>query len=121
MVTTGRSSRAGKIRLGCLLGLFILGAIIYFGFNVGQAALRYYEFHDAMEQEARFALHQPNDSIIHHLRAKADSLDMPEGAYQVRVKRRGNDILITADYIESIELPGFVYEVDLHPQVERVF
>jgi hypothetical protein len=114
-------SRPGKFRLGCLLGLLILGAIIYYGYNIAQVALRYYEYKDAMEQEARFGLHQQNDLIVSHLRAKADTLNMPDGAYQVRVKRRGNDILISADYIESIELPGFVYEVDLHPQVERVF
>ena len=113
--------RAGKIRLGCLAGLFIFGALLYFGYNIGEVALRYYEYQDAMEQEARFAMHNTNDVIVQHLRAKADTLGLPDAAYKVQVRRRGNEIFIWADYTENIELPGFVKEVDLRPHVERVF
>jgi len=113
--------RSGKIRLGCLLGLAILGAVAYFGINVGEVALRYWEYQDAMEQEARFAMHNTNDVIVQRLRAKADSLGLPDAAYNVQVRRRGNEIFIWAEYAENIELPGFVKEVDLRPHVERLF
>ena len=120
MVTLARG-RAGKLRLGCLAALVLFAALVYFGFNIGQVALRYYEFQDAMEQEARFAMHNSNDVIADHLRAKADSLGLPAAAYKVQVRRRGNEIFIWADYTENIELPGFVKEVDLRPHVERMF
>jgi hypothetical protein len=113
--------RAGKVRLGCLAALLIFGALLYFGWNIGQVALRYYEYQDAMEQEARFAMHNTNDVIVQHLRAKADTLGLPDAAYKVQVRRRGNEIFIWADYTENIELPGYVKEVDLRPHVERVF
>jgi hypothetical protein len=113
--------RAGKVRLGCLVGLMLAGALIYFGVNIGEVALRYYEFQDAMEQEARFAMHNSNDVILDHLRAKADTLGLPASAQKVQVRRRGNEIFIWADYTESIELPGYVKDVDLRPHVERVF
>lgn len=120
MVNMARG-RAGKVRMGCVLTLAIIGALVYFGWNIGQVALRYYEYQDAMEQEARFAMHNSNDAIVTHLRAKADTLGLPEAAYKVQVRRRGNEIFIWADYTENIELPGYVKEVDLRPHVERLF
>ncbi len=113
--------RAGKVRLGCLVSVLIVAALCYFAWNIGTVALRFYEYQDAMAQEARFAAHTPNDQILLHLRAKADSLDMPEGAKKIQIRRKGNQIWIWVDYIEAIELPGFVKEVELTPHVERVF
>jgi hypothetical protein len=113
--------RPGKVRLGCLVTLLIFAACCYFAWNIGVVALRFYQYQDAMAQEARFAAHNPNDVILSHLRAKADSLDMPEGAKKIQIRRKGNQIWIWVDYIEAIELPGFVKEVELTPHVERVF
>jgi hypothetical protein len=113
--------RAGKVRLGCLVGILIVAAGIYFAWNISMPALHFYEYQDAMEQEARFAAHNPNETILVHLRAKADSLDLPESAKKIQIRRKGNQIWIWADYTEQIELPGFVKEVDLKPHAERVF
>ncbi len=120
MVTRMRL-RPGKVRLGCLLTLLIFAAACYFAWNIGVVALRFYEYQDAMDQQARFAAHTPNDLILTHLRAKADSLDLPEAAKKLQIRRKGNQIWIWVDYIETIELPGFVKEVELTPHVERVF
>ena len=113
--------RPGKVRLGCLVSLLLFAACSYFAWNIGVVALRFYQYQDAMEQEARFAAHNPNDVILTRLRAKADSLDMPEGAKKLQIRRKGNQIWIWVDYIETIELPGIVKEVELTPHVERVF
>ena len=116
-----RRGRAGKARLGCLLGLLVAGAGLYFAVNIGTVALHYYEFQDAMATEARFAMRNGNDVIAMHLRAQADSLDLPEAAHKIQIRRKGNEIFIWAEYTENIELPGFVQEVQLRPHVERVF
>jgi hypothetical protein len=120
MVTRLRA-RAGKVRLGCLVSFLLVAAALYFAYNIGYVVLRFYEFQDAMDQEARFAMRNGNDVIASHLRAKADSLDLPEAARKVQIRRRGNEIFIWAEYTESIELPGFVKDVELRPHVERVF
>ncbi|HUO53079.1 MAG TPA: hypothetical protein VMT93_11195 [Gemmatimonadaceae bacterium] len=121
MVSPRLRARPGKVRLGCILSLLLVGAIVYFGYNVASVALDYYQYQDAMDQEARFAMRLPNDVIATHLRAKADSLDLPESAKKVQIRRKGNEIFIWADYTVNIELPGFVQEVELRPHVERVF
>ena len=113
--------RAGKVRLGCLVGLLIVAAAVYFAWNISIPALHFFEYQDAMAQEARFAAHNPNEVILAHLRAKADSLDLPESAKKIQIRRKGNQIWIWADYSEQIELPGFVKEVELKPHAERVF
>jgi hypothetical protein len=113
--------RAGKVRLGCILSLLVFAAVVYFSYNIGSVALGYWQFQDAMEQEARFAMRTPNDVIAARLRAKADSLQLPDAAQKVQIRRKGNEIFIWADYTVNIELPGFVKEVELRPHVERVF
>jgi hypothetical protein len=120
MVTRQRR-RAGKARLGCLVALLVFGAVCYFTWNIGSVALRYYQFQDAMVQESRFAARNGNDVILMRLRAKADTLELPESAKKIQIRRKANQIWIWADYTENIELPGFVKEVELTPSATRVF
>ncbi len=114
-------ARAGKMRLGCLLTLVIVGALSYYGWGAAKAALNFYEYQDAMEQEARFAARTANETIVSGLRAKADSLGLPEAAGKIQIHRKENKIWIWANYIELIELPGYQIEVELTPHAERVF
>jgi hypothetical protein len=114
--------RRGGSRLGCLVVLLLAAAGGYFAFNIGRVYLRYYEFQDAMAQQARFAAHTTDDSIVQRLRAAADSLGLPEGARRVHVRRTRNSVIfIWADYTEVVELPGFVRDIDFSPHVERAF
>lgn len=120
-MVTGAVHRDGKSRLGCLLTVAVLGAIVYFGWGVAQVYLRFYEFQDDMAQEVRFAARTPDDTIILTLRAKADSLGLPDDAQRVKVKRKGHQIWIWADYVETIELPGRIETLDLAPHAEGSF
>ena len=120
-MVNARRRREGKARLGCLVAMLLFGATLYFAMNIGSAVLRYIEFQDAMATEARFAARNGNEVILARLRAKADSLDMPEGAKRIQIRRKGNQIWIWAEYTELIEMPGFVKEVELSPHVERAF
>ena len=114
-------TRAGRMTLGCLFTLLIIVAIAYFGMNIGRVYLRYYRFQDAMAQQARFAAHTTDDLIIRRLRATADSLGLPDAAQRIYVRRVRNTIFIWADYIETVELPGFVRDIDFTAHVERAF
>ena len=116
-----RRSLSGKSSYGCLVFILLLGATLYFGFNIGNVYWRAYQFQDAMTQESRFAARNPNEVIIAHLRAQADSLGLPEGAKTIQIRRKPNQIWIWCDYIETVELPWMVKEIDFNPHVERVF
>jgi hypothetical protein len=114
-------ARAGKVGLGCLLSLAVIAVIGYFAFHVGTAYWSYYQFQDRMKQEARFAMHRSDALITKRLREYADSLDLPEGARNVNVRRRQRTIQIWAEYYQIIEFPGFVREVYFHPQAVGTF
>ena len=112
---------AGKANLGCLAFLLIAAATLYFGVNAGRVYWRFYEYEDAMKQEARFSPSNSNEVIVARLRAKADSLDLPDAAKRVHIRRERHQIYIWTEYFDTIELPGYVREVSFEPHVERAF
>ena len=116
-----RRARPGKSSYGCLLFVLFVGAVLYFGFNIGNVYWRAYQFQDAMTQESRFAARNGNDIIIEHLRAQADSLGLPDGAKKIQIRRKTNQIWIWAEYIEVVPLPWKNQEINFYPHVERVF
>ncbi len=101
--------------------LLMVAAVVYFGVNVGEVYLRFYQYEDAMKQEVRFAAHNSDAIILHHLRAQVDSLGLPEGAGEVTVQRNGRNIEIESDYYEHIELPLTVREVHFNPRASGIF
>lgn len=114
-------SRRGRGRIGCLIALLILTAIIYFGFNVGEAYFNFYRYQDRMKSEARFAVNIPDATIKMRIAAFADSLGLPEPANKVIVRRGEHDIFIYANYIVRIELPGHVREIHFNPSAAGTF
>jgi len=116
-----RRSRSGKSSYGCLVFAVLVGAVLYFGIEIGNVFWRNYQFQDAMNTEARFAAHNPDDVIISHLRAQVDSLGLPEAAKRIQIRRKPSQIWIWCDYIETVELPWMVKEINFEPHVERVF
>lgn len=118
MVSRGR---AGRASLGCLFGLLLVVAAVYFAWDAGEAYMRYYRFRDAMHQVARFAESTSNRDVVERLRAKADSLGLPAEAQKVRVRRRRNVITIWSEYTESVQLPIGRREIKFAPRVESTF
>ena len=114
-------ARAGKGLLGSLFVIVFLGAVVYFGMNIGMTYWRYVQFEDRMKQEARFAAHRSDATIARRLRDYADSLKLPIGAHKVNVRRRTGTIQIWAEYYELVEFPGFVREIYFHPQAVGTF
>ncbi|HEY5546580.1 MAG TPA: hypothetical protein VIK50_11045 [Gemmatimonadaceae bacterium] len=115
------TSRRGRSRLGCLVGLLFLVTVVYFGFNIGEVYFRFYRLKDAMAQEARFAQTRDDNMIRTHLAAVADSLGLPDEAGRVTIRRDATRIVISSDYSEHVELPLFVREFRFAPQVVRSF
>lgn len=98
-------NRHGVSRLGCLIPLLILAVGAYFAVDFGEAYFRFYQYKDAMGQEARFATTKTDDQITIRLAALADSLQLPPGAEQISIQRSPTVITISSDYDEVIKLP----------------
>ena len=110
--------RSGRSTLGCLFLLLVVTAVGYFGVNVGEVYARYYRFHDAMQQEVRFARSRTDADIKRRLQAFADSVGLPAEAGQVSVKRAGGSISVWSEYDERVEVPHFVRVLHFTPRAE---
>jgi hypothetical protein len=97
--------RPGMSTLGCLLPLLVMAVVAYFGFPAGEAYFKFYQYKDAMGQEARFASTQTDEHIKRRLVSLADSLQMPTGAELVSIERAAGTVTISAEYNEVIRLP----------------
>jgi len=98
-------ARRGASTLGCLIPLLILAVVIYFAIDFGTAYFRYYQFKDAMSQEARFSYERTDAQITKHLSALADTLELPVGANLITILRSPSNVSISSDYDEVIRLP----------------
>jgi hypothetical protein len=111
-------NRRGESRIGCLLPLLILAVAAYFALDFGEAYFRFYQFKDAMAQEARFSTDRTDDQITKRLSALADSLQMPPGAELITIERTPTIVTISSDYDEVIKLPMKKEKViHFHPSV----
>ena len=111
-------NRPGISRVGCLFPLLILALAVYFAMDFGEAYFRFYQFKDAMGQEARFSTDKTDAQIATRLSALADSLELPPGAELVTVDRTTTTITISSDYDEIIRLPMKKFQViHFHPLV----
>ena len=108
--------RLGRSSLGCLFMVLIAAAVGYFGVNAGESYWRFFQFRDAMEQEAKFARQKTNDQILTRLRAAADSLGLPQEAGMISIRRTADSISIGADYDEHVEMPMYVKAIHYRPR-----
>jgi hypothetical protein len=111
-------NRRGESRIGCLLPLLILALAAYFAVDFGEAYFHFYQFKDAMGQEARFSSDKTDAQITTRLSALADTLQLPPGAELITIERTPTAITISSDYDEVIKLPLKKEQViHFHPSV----
>ncbi|MEP6495139.1 MAG: hypothetical protein ABJF01_20805 [bacterium] len=104
--------------MGCLFSLLILIAAVYVGIAFGKPYWRYYQFQDDVKQQIRFAAHTTNDQILLQLRAVADSLELPDAAKAIVIKRSDKAISIDVEYDERVVLPKYSRDLHFHPHAE---
>jgi hypothetical protein len=114
-----RPGRRGTSTLGCLVMLVVFSAAVYYGLHVGNIYWRYYELLDGMRQQARLARVFPDDSIQRHMTAQADSL--LGQAPRFRIHRGPDQVTITAEYSEQLDLPLLKRTLVLRPHAEEPF
>ena len=111
-------NRRGESRIGCLLPLLILAVAAYFAVGFGEAYFRFYQFKDAMGQEARFSTDKTDVQITTRRSALADSLQLPPGAELITIERTTTTVTISSDYDEVIKRPLKKEQViHFHPSV----
>ncbi len=108
----GRDSESGKIKLGGLITLLIVVALVYYGIDYIQVRLKAYQMQDEVTEQATFGSVVDDNTIRRRLVERATQLDIPLGPRQWGIQRvqtpQGRRITITGVYTDSvvIKLPG---------------
>ena len=120
MVSLAPWPRRGAGGLGCIFSLILFATALYYGVNIGQVYLRYYQLMDGMRSQARLAPSLQDEVIYRRLGEQADSL-LPGGRPQFKITRGGhpNRIVIETEYTEKVDLPLFKHTFKLHPRAEE--
>ena len=120
MVNLSAPRPRGAGGLGCIISLVLFAAALYYGVNIGQVYMRYYQLRDGMRTQARLAPSLQDDVIQRRLTAQADSL-LPGRRPQFKITRGGSPkkIIIETTYSEKVELPLFKHTFVLHPRAEE--
>jgi hypothetical protein len=121
VVSLSRHSRRGAGSLGCLFSLALFGAALYYGVNIGQVYLRYYQVLDGMRTQARMAPHLQDDDIYRRLNGQADSLFGGAAKPHFKVTRNNEHkrIIIETEYNDHVDLPLFKHTFVLRPRAEE--
>jgi hypothetical protein len=119
MVSQRGHSRRGSSGVGCLLSLLLFAAALYYGVNIGQVYLRYYQLLESMRSQARLATSLQDDVIYRRLRAQADSL-FPGAGPDFKITRGGQPrrIVIESQYTDQVDLPLFKHTFVMRPRAE---
>jgi hypothetical protein len=110
--------RRGAASYGCFFTLIAIAVVLYFGSHVAKVYWHYFEYKNIMDEQARFASHYTDEQIRNRLVAMADSLGLPEDASMVTIDRKPHHIMISADYVEAVELPLVVRKFSFSPRSE---
>lgn len=111
-------NRRGATSGGCLFTALLFAVAGYAGIKIGEPYLRFYQFKDAAQQEARFAALRNDAAITANLYAVADSLNLPEKAYHFKIVRTLNDVHILTSYDDSWTIANYTRPVHFDLDVQ---
>jgi YbbR domain-containing protein len=125
MVLRGRIRERGGSKLNVIIPLLILAAMIFVIAKIVPVYLANYQFQDAIETEAKFALtgypKKSLDDLRDDVYKKAQELDIPAQRESIRVAvdaSRGY-VDIGLDYAVPIDLRVYQFTLQFHPHADN--
>jgi len=124
MATAGRNSERGAGKIAGFLFFVFLAAIGYVGYKIVPVYVNNYEFQDALESEARFAItnRKAPDDIRNDVWRKIVELNIPVDKKDIQIKyptSQGGGPMAMVDidvpYVVEVEFPGYTLELNFHP------
>jgi hypothetical protein len=116
-VVTRRNREAGKGRLKAIVWTVILVAFIYTTAMVLPILVNEYQFQDALQNIARFASvnRQNSDLISRDVLAEAQKEDLPVQATDIKVVSTSGNVHINVDYSVTVDLKVYQWTLNFHP------
>jgi hypothetical protein len=118
---TRRNREAGKGTLKAIVWTVILVAFIYTTAMVLPILVNEYQFQDALQNIARFASvnHQNSELIQKDVLAEAQKEDLPVKAEDIKVESTAGNIRINVDYSVTVDLKVYLWTLNFHPNANN--
>jgi Domain of unknown function (DUF4845) len=107
--------------LKALLAVAIFGSLIYGAYLIVPVYLSSYQFQDAIEEEARLDTYsqKTEQDIRDIVFKKAQSLNLPLTAEQIKVLKVSNAVTISAAYTVHIDVPVHPFDLSFTPNSQN--
>jgi hypothetical protein len=112
-------SRLGEGKLGCIIWLLALVAVIGIAAKLIPIKIRSAELYDFMEEQAMFAGRRGPDQLKKAILDRAAELDLPLTKKNLEIKRTGGRIRMRAKYVVPVEFPGYTYMWEFEQIIDR--
>ncbi|HXX18953.1 MAG TPA: hypothetical protein VEJ46_06090 [Candidatus Acidoferrum sp.] len=125
MVRPNAARERGGSKLNLIITLLVLAAIIFAGVKLVPVYFANYQFQDAMQTEARFALssypRKSIDDIRDDIFKKAQELSIPTKKESIRVIVDGTsgNVDISVDYVVTVDMAVYQWTHEFHPHADN--
>jgi len=125
MVRPNTATERGGSKLNLIITLLVVAAIIFAGVKLVPVYFANYQFQDAMQTEARFALSSYPKKSIDDIRddifKKAQELSIPTKKESIRVIVDGTsgNVDISVDYIVTVDMAVYQWTHEFHPHADN--
>jgi hypothetical protein len=117
MRKSGRERGEGK--LGCLVGLILLGLAVFVAWKMIPVKVKAAELRQTVVDEAKSAGTHNDDRIKSAILAKAKEDDLPVTEENITIVRTPSEIKVTVTYTIPIVFPGYTYNWHLEHEAQN--
>jgi len=110
----------GEGRLGCVIWLLLVAAVVYVGYVIVPVRLAASRFEDVMQEQAAFGSSRGNPEMIQDLLKAAQEQEIPLTKEQIEIVRTRESITISVQYQRTLSFLGlYQYVWKFNPVVQR--
>jgi hypothetical protein len=108
--------------LKALISLLIVVAVFFVGFKIVPVYFNYYQFQDAIEEEARIQSYtgKSENDIRETVWKRAQQLDLPIASPDdLKIERTGSSVSIETEYTVHIDIPIHPFDLNFKPNTKN--
>lgn len=109
----------GESQLGCLIGLILLGLVIFVAWKMIPVKVRAAELRQMVVDEAKSAGTHNDERIKAAILAKARENNLPVTEQDITIVRNQGEITVTVTYTIPIVFPGYTYNWHLEHEAKN--
>jgi len=120
---TARRSERGGSKLNLLITLLILAAMAIFAVKIAPPYVENYQFQDAINTEAQYALNEypkkSEDDVRQDVWKEAQDLGIPAKPEDIQLTMSNGSLSISLDYSVPINLYVYQFALQFHPHADN--